>query len=508
MIRQTFQQMVRATRAVFRTRSLMCIAATAAALVGSQIIVDGQRVTDYGGYRPHYQGYGVNTPGGRGGEACRVTSLNDNASPPVPGTLRYCVEASTGRRFVIFEISGTIRLLSGPLYIRNPFITIAGQTAPSPGILIRGPGVIVDTHDVVMQHVRIRVGNLLGEPHALWIRDDAHNVVIDHVSLSWSVWTSVGIYPTDGAHSTSDITIIDSFVAEALACSGVNSLIPCNPVFYPRVGFSNSRAMLIRDAARVTLLRNIFANNNDRHPETGGPTQTILVNNLVYNPSQTPLSAVLFADPNREGTTFSVLKGNILIAGPTTPGNNGYVPPEYPEAGDVKLVRVDLSLNAGSRIYLDGNYYEKHCGGAACLANPAAQWMLAKDNLAEGLGVSVHALAPPLRVANLPLTSALPYTHVEPYLTANAGARPLDRDVVDRRIINEVATRTGSVPNRTSEKAGPGTGADGFPELAVNGRALTVPTNPHARADGAGRTRMEAWLETFARELEPARAAQ
>ena len=100
---------------------------------------------------------------------------------------------------------------------------------------------------------------------------------------------------------------------------------------------------------------------------------------------------MLFADPNHEGATFSVLKSNILIAGPTTPGNNGYVPPEYPEEGDVKLVRVDSSLNAGSRIYLEGNYYEKHCGGAACLANPAAQWMLAKDYLAEGLD-SVSAL--------------------------------------------------------------------------------------------------------------------
>ena len=90
-------------------------------------------------------------------------------------------------------------------------------------------------------------------------------------------------------------------------------------------------------------------------------------------------------------------------------------------------------------------------------------------------------------------------------MTANAGARPLDRDAVDRRIVNEIATRNGSVPNRPSEKAGPGTGADGFPILAVNRRPLTVPTNPHARADGAGRTRIEAWLETYARELEPAR---
>ena len=254
----------------------------------------------------------------------------------------------------------------------------------------------------------------------------------------------------------------------------------------------------------VTLVRNVFANINDRHPETGGPTQTVLVNNMIYNPSLTPWAGVLFADPLQEGATFSVLQGNVLVAGPTTPGHNGYVPPEYPEEGEVTMVRVDGSLNPESRIYLDDNYYEKHCGGSACLASPTAQWRLAKDYLAFS-GLSVHALLPPLRLANLPLASALPHTQVELYVTANAGARPLDRDAVDRRIVQEIATRTGSVPDRPSEKAGPGTGADGFPILAVNRRPLTVPTNPHARADGAGRTRIEAWLETYARELEPAR---
>ena len=89
-------------------------------------------------------------------------------------------------------------------------------------------------------------------------------------------------------------------------------------------------------------------------------------------------------------------------------------------------------------------------------------------------------------------------------MTANAGARPLDRDPVDTRIIYEIATRTGSVPNTTSEKAGSGTAADGFPILAVNQRPLAVPSDPHAIVDSFGRTRIEAWLESFARELEPA----
>ena len=123
----------------------------------------------------------------------------------------------------------------------------------------------------------------------------------------------------------------------------------------------------------------------------------------------------------------------------------------------------------------------------------------------DWIGVSVHSSTPPLELPNLPLSSALPYTEVESSLLANAGARPLDRDAVDRRIMNEIATRTGSVPNHPADKAGPGTGDDGFPILAVNSRPLEVPEDMHDVVDAVGRTRIEAWLEAFASELEAAK---
>ena len=119
------------------------------------------------------------------------TSLADTAWPAVAGTLRYCVEDPPGPRFVIFETSGTIKLAQGPLFVENPYITIAGQTAPSPGILIRGPGLIIDTHDVVVQHVRVRVGSIGANRQRSGVRDDATRVVIDHVSVSWSIWTAL-----------------------------------------------------------------------------------------------------------------------------------------------------------------------------------------------------------------------------------------------------------------------------------------------------------------------------
>jgi hypothetical protein len=257
---------------------------------------------------------------------------------------------------------------------------------------------------------------------------------------------------------------------------------------------------------KVTLLRNIFAHNNDRHPEIGGQTNTFLVNNLIYNPSQTPLSSIYYADSAHQGASLSVVRGNVLIPGPTTPGHNGYVPREFAEDGEVTLIRVDQTINSSSQIYLEGNYYEKHCPGGTCLNSVSAQWMLARDYPRDWYGINIRAASPPLNLANLPLSSALPADAVEGFLVANAGARPADRDAVDNRLAGEIVTRTGSVPNRTSEKAGAGTGADGFPILASNRRALAVPDNPNAIVDGAGRSRIELWLEEFARDLEPGNA--
>jgi hypothetical protein len=491
--------------------SLQCVVTTLAiALVLLvSVSVSTAETRDYGGYRPHYQGYGTDTRGGRGGTVCRVTSLSDASWPARRDTLRYCLETAKGPRFVIFEISGTISLEQGPLVVTNPYLTIAGQTAPSPGILIRGPGLVIDTHDVVVQHVRIRVGNVPHEPVGLWFRDDADKVVVDHVSVSWSIWTAVTASAFHAGHPVGEVTVIDSIVAEALGCSGVNSSAPCEVRTYPQKGWANSRGISIGDAwghaqPKVTLLRNISANNNDRHPEISGGTRTIIVNNLIYNPSQTPLSSIYYQDAGKMGPHLSVVVGNVLIPGPTTPGHNGYVAREYREEGEVRLVRVHPTVSASSRIYLEGNYYADHCVGKGCLASPQAQWMLAKDYKLEWEGVNVRASSPPLELKNLPLSSALPYTEVERYVTANAGARPLDRDAVDSRIIREISLRRGSVPNQTSDKAGVGTSPDGFPILAQQKRKLTVPTKTDAVIDSVGRTRIEAWLEDFARTLEPA----
>src|SRR5262245_36306543 len=121
----------------FRLMALAAVAAVPATSLAVPVI-------------PGASGFGMETPAGRGGTVMRVTNLNDSGS----GSLRACAEGS-GPRVCVFEVSGTIRVNS-EITIDSPFVTIAGQTAPSPGILIRGAGLRIWTNDVLVQHIRVR----------------------------------------------------------------------------------------------------------------------------------------------------------------------------------------------------------------------------------------------------------------------------------------------------------------------------------------------------------------
>src|SRR5439155_7256885 len=141
------------------------------------------------------EGFGALTPGGRGGSTIYVDNPNDSG----PGSLRAAVETS-GSRTVVFRAGGAIPLKS-TLTIKEPFLTIDGQHAPGPGIMLRNHGIEVRTHDVILRYFRIRVGDDdvrlddtkalesyqggMGE-HALYFIDGAKNCIADHLSLSWS----------------------------------------------------------------------------------------------------------------------------------------------------------------------------------------------------------------------------------------------------------------------------------------------------------------------------------
>lgn len=169
---------------------------------------------------PGAEGGGMYTPGGRGGKVIVVTSLEDSG----PGTLREACETG-GARIIVFNVAGVIRLKS-PISVRAPYVTIAGQTAPGDGICVTGQSFLIDTHDVVIRHMRFRRG-----AQDVAFRDDAvggnavGNIMVDHCSASWGLDENMSIYRhvynrgADG-HGlklpTVNITIQNSIFSEAL----------------------------------------------------------------------------------------------------------------------------------------------------------------------------------------------------------------------------------------------------------------------------------------------------
>jgi len=146
---------------------------------------------------PGAERFGTRTPAGRGGRVLEVTTLADSG----PGSLREALE-QPAPRIVVFRVTGTIELKDF-LTINRPFVTVAGQTAPGGGICLKNAGLTITTHDVLVQHLRIRPGiegditpeyndavAILGRHGEI---DGASHVVLDHVSASWGEDETVSV---------------------------------------------------------------------------------------------------------------------------------------------------------------------------------------------------------------------------------------------------------------------------------------------------------------------------
>src|SRR4051812_13705411 len=124
---------------------------------------------------PGAEGYGRFALGGRGGKVIEVTNLNDSG----PGSLREAITAQ-GPRTIVFRVGGTIHLQS-KLVVKNPYCTIAGQTAPGEGIAVRGATFAAGgSHDVIIRYMRIRIGDESGVTMDGCGLGSCDNCIVDH----------------------------------------------------------------------------------------------------------------------------------------------------------------------------------------------------------------------------------------------------------------------------------------------------------------------------------------
>ena len=168
---------------------------------------------------PDAEGYGKWAIGGRGGTVYHVTSLEDNGDDanPLPGTFRYGIKKVSGPRTIVFDVSGTIHLQSR-LTCSDPCVTIAGQTAPGRGIMLRGCPFGMAS-DGITRFIRMRRGHITGEADAakgldgLGMAGNDH-AIMDHCSVSWTIDEA---FSSRGAKH---ITLQRTLISEALNIAG------------------------------------------------------------------------------------------------------------------------------------------------------------------------------------------------------------------------------------------------------------------------------------------------
>ena len=416
---------------------------------------------------PGAAGYGIDTPAGRGGQIFRVTNLNDSGS----GSLRECAQAD-GPRVCIFETSGAIQLQTN-LVVSSPNLTIAGQTAPQPGILVRGGALYIRASDVLVQHIAIRPGDDPNGPDpqsldsiAIGGSSPVRNVVIDHCSLSWAIDENLNVF-----NDSSDITISNSIIAQ-----------PLHDSLHPK-GTHGFGALFAPKGTegKVAMIGNLIAHSYSRNPRSRA-TDFALVNNVIYNYAVAGL--MLYNQTNRPSRSSIV--GNVFIDGTNT------------NASPIRLVGSSdgdggNSMISGSRVYLSDNV-------APGMGSDQWSIVLNQSEVSENEVRSDTRQAWPSGLAALPTSGDTAYESV----LDSAGSRPLNRDSADSRIVATVRNRGGEIVNCVEDDGSTrcDKNAGGWPQMAEVTRTLAVPGDPNGDSDGDGYTNLEEWLHGMAADLE------
>lgn len=429
-----------------------CKAGNAAAIPGSSAM--------------RFEGFGAGTKGGHGGRVIKVTTLAAEGE----GSLRAALEAK-GPRIVVFEVGGVIDWRMEGFSVKNGRLTIAGETAPSPGISIIRGSLNISAPDVIVRHIRVRSGDGADLRKSNFEIDSitangpgAHDILFEHCSTAWSIDENLSVSgPRVKNGTAARVTLRNCIIAEAID----NSTHPKGP---------HSKGTLIHDFVRdVAIVGCFYTHNFNRHPYIKPNASVYMANNLINNPGN---AAIHFAYTPNEYKTIpdpmlpSILTaiGNVYRMGPDTKARVPliYCTPNAPDNGSI------------------GSYYERdsivYGKDGSLLWSEAAAAMSDKAWLAD----------PRLTRISTPLVAPknftpLPAAKTEAYVLKNAGARPRDRDSVDTRVIADYQTRKGRIIDSQEE-------VGGYPRPAPATRKLDIPAG--------GPDAIEAWLAAYRAEVE------
>ena len=348
---------------------------------------------------PGAEGWGAVSIGGRGGNVIQVTNLNDAG----PGSFREAC-STPGARTIVFRTGGVIVLLS-EVQITDPFIYIAGQTAPGDGIVLKNFPITIFTHDVTIRGMRIRAGsdlpNLMPDNRdCITVESGSYNVIIDHCSFSWGSDENVSILDS-GVHA---VTVQWCIISEGLFAS-----------MHPK-GFHSMGILIAYDATQTSTHHNLLAHNAGRNPLIARRTDHEFVNNIVYDWKYS-------CDLLEQGTQFK-----LDFAG------NYYKPLTYSSAPELPLqIDFDSSTVFGTKLYVPNNYF-----------SPNIPFITPAQLNAMGAGNAALFSATSLLSVPSSVTLQSPFAAYNSVL-ACAGALHPKRDTTDKRVLQSVIDSTGGL---------------------------------------------------------------
>ena len=388
---------------------------------------------------PGALGFAKHSVGGRSGRVIVVNTVDDVVdSSDSLTSLREAIEEEAGPRTIVFSVGGVFD--TGDLNLNlsgkdGSNVTVACQTAPPPGVVLRTYGFNIQqgARDIIFRHCAVRLVDV-GPPksvagRAFTIRGGSANIILDHMSLSWATDEGFQAYlGPDLNAGIENITVSNSIVAEGDADSSHPLSLERPDLLYHSMGPScNNNNKEGRTISNCSIVNNYIAHNASRNAMIWGGAGE-LKNNVIYNWRGIGLTV----QPHVGGGVDAIVDNNLMKSGPDTvdaTANKNCGPKKY-----LCAMYLGASNQLGPSRFLIGDNYYIPGNGIFKRTVRIEHWNASSP---DGTPSFQAATDSPVNVVDMAAKGSR-------FMTCVGASRP-QRDAIDARVIQEFFDGTGRV---------------------------------------------------------------